>query len=159
MDYPTERSPLYEFRLDDGLPPGYGNGRAGDITRFFRCEHVIDRRELARLRRSLHRDLFAEMRDGLDRHCRRNQRGPDRAWRDGVSPDAFLGQKLSEPAREVLNRSFCSGVSQKMGIGSVRVDRRRVDDRRAFGHVRHRGFYNVEHGGDVRGERFLPLFV
>ena len=49
------------------------NSRAGGRGSL-RCEHDIHRRELARLGRSFHGDLLAEMRDGFDGHCRRDQR-------------------------------------------------------------------------------------
>ena len=54
-----------ERDLDDWLAAGHRNRRTGNITRFLRCEHDIHRRELARLARSFHGDLLAEMRDGL----------------------------------------------------------------------------------------------
>jgi hypothetical protein len=53
-----------ERDLDDWLAAGHRNRRTGNITRFLRCEHDIHRREPARLGRSFHGDLLAEMRDG-----------------------------------------------------------------------------------------------
>ena len=122
--------------LDDWLAAGHRNRRTGNITRFLRCEHDIDRRELARLGWSFHGDLLAEMRDGFDGHRRRDQRRPDRPRRDCIGPDTLLSQKLGQPSGEILNRSFCGGVCQEMRTGSISVHRCRVDDGRAFGHVR-----------------------
>ena len=94
---------------------------------------------------------------GLVRHCRRNQGGPNRAWRNGVDPDALADLLVAQAARKAHNGTLRRRVVEQVRAANVRVDAGIVDDGAAPLHVRQRILGQEEIGVDVGVEGAEPL--
>src|SRR5688500_8438296 len=97
----TGRSWWAGFRLGDRLAAGDGEHLCGDVAGLLRGEEDVGRRDLRRLPSASQWCALAMALRLLRRHSGRDQRGPDRAWRDCVHPDALLRQLLRKGLGEV----------------------------------------------------------
>lgn len=91
-------------------------------------------RDLAWLSRPSHR--ARELLDRFVRHGRRDQRRPDRSWRNSVNTDALADELVREAASEGDDGALGGRVVEEVGTTDVGVYGGIVDDYIAFGHVR-----------------------
>ncbi|PAV74130.1 hypothetical protein WR25_09724 [Diploscapter pachys] len=146
-------------RLQKRPPARHWNRRARDIARFIARQQHIGGRQLRRLRSAAQRRVLAERLHRFRRHRRRDQRRPHRPRRDGIYADLPLREHLPQAGCEIVDRALRRRIGEQLLVRVLRVDRRRVDDRRTFAHVRDRGLRQIEHGMDVGREGQLPFLV
>lgn len=94
---------------DDRLSARDRDGGAGHVTRQGIGQHHVCCRELRRLTRTLHRNLFAEAGHGLRGHGGRNERRADRTRCDRIRANPPLGKQLGQAGSEVLVCPLRSG--------------------------------------------------
>jgi hypothetical protein len=112
---------------DERLAASNRNRRSGDVAGHRVRQHDIGRREFSRLARPLHWHLFAEILDGVVRHCRGDKRRPDRTGRDRIGPNGPLPQHLREAPVKFWIAPFVR-IGEQDGIRHAGIDRRSVND-------------------------------
>lgn len=108
-------------RLQEGLATGNGDGRAGYVARKRIGQHDVSRGQLDRLAGALHRDLFAEIFDGILGQGRGNERCPDRSRGDRVGANALFGQHLRQTRREIMNRALGRCIGKPRRVGCIQL--------------------------------------
>src|SRR5687767_2914037 len=118
------------------------------------------RSHLARLARTAHRDVLAEILDLLGRLAsERIERSPDRARSDRVHPDAVADEIFRKRAGKGGDRALGRAVVEQELRALVHGDRGAVDDRRALFEMRARRLGHEEHSEDVGLEGALQLLL
>src|SRR5207248_11068623 len=80
------------------------------------------RRKFIRLTRSTEWNIGAKCFDILRRKCPRNERRPDRTWRDAIYANGPVGERLRERSRKSCNCAFGRRVVQQMRAAFVSSD-------------------------------------
>ena len=143
----SRRPIVHEIAVEGEAPTGK-NRLAGDVGGFVRGEEGEDRRHLFRAFRRGPSEYGARLAPWPSGRCAsRRSSGEDGAGRDGVHPDAAIGEFERERAGEIGKPALAQRIAEKSWLRDDLMHARGVDDRAAALRARGNGGWPIARNG------------